>query len=273
MSGVKFVQELLTDYSFMLECELSSSVIEEVRQHWQEKISNGIVLTEVKNRGTVDFSEHMREMHSLARFEGDVVDNLFKGRWKPKAGGDKVSELHYFGIGLGTGLAQVVPVANRARHEIVAYDTCQIGCDNGAKVFAQQNSKYKNRVLLADIHFACKRRYIRPGKASKLIVPRVLDVLDTQDPDREKKLPRERKMAKTARRIGELLRHLEVLLIHPCKEDNLNAVCGDCTLHSLSEVLEYMEEGRKGKLDAQVLGTTSFFGHIYTAVVIGSKKP
>jgi hypothetical protein len=118
-----------------------------------------------------------------------------------------------------------------------------------------------NAVLLADIEVACQTKYIKSGKANKLMACRVLDVLDSQERG---------KMARTARRIGRLTSFLDALIMHPCSEDNPTAVWGDTTPHSLGEVVEHIQEGRGASrpLDVTELGKESFHGHIYTMVLI-----
>ena len=251
-----------------LEQELAGSVDFQVRKHWDRKILEGIVPTEIKDRGPVDSAKHSSEIEKLARFEADVIDKLFTKEWGIDLSDPAIRELHYFGIGTGRALHEVVEIANCARHEIVAYDTSKIACDYGKQVFRAHRSGLNNRVFLADIEFACRKKYISKDKATKLIASRVLHVLDKEDPYWEREPRRARKTARTARKIGRLLSFLEVMLIHPCPEDNPNAIWGDTTPHRLEEIAEDMEDGLKGKVQLLKLGTVSFYSHVYTAALI-----
>lgn len=252
----------------VLEYELSQSVEGEVERHWDKKIREGIVPTEVKLKGRVDLDYHAKQVEKFAEFEAGIVSELFPNIWKP-ADFNNPAQIHYFGIGTGAGLAEVAPIANKNGHEIVAYDTCSAGYTNGIDIFAKLKSPVQNSVFLADICFACQSRYIPPDNSPKLMASRVLDILDSQEVNWKKKPPHKRKLARTARRIGKMP-YLDVLLIHPCPEDNPDAIWGDTTLHTLEEIVGYMKEGSSGDRNVKRLGTHSFHGHIYTAVLIQS---
>ncbi len=250
--------------------ELSQSVDLETEAHWQKKILEGIIPIELRIQGELtaaDMKEHFEELTKLAKFEESMLEQLFENEWKvsPKS---PISEMHYFGIGTGDGLARVAPLANAYRHAVVAYDTCSAGLENGERVFEKLQSGIVNSLRLADILFACHKRYIRPGKASKLVASRVLDVLDKQEPGWAEKPPAFRKTARTARRIGRLLSHVEVFIIHRCPEDNPTAIWADSHPHTLSEVLGYMEEGAKSLVEYKCLGEVTYHGHLHRGIYI-----
>jgi hypothetical protein len=250
----------------ILEYELSQSVIEEVEAHWDKKIREGIIPTEVRLKGNVDLDFHARVMDSFAEFEAQIVSELLQTKWKP-ADPMRPAQIHYFGIGTGAGLAKVTPIANQNGHQVVAYDTCSAGYTNGIDIFASLGSPLQNTVFMADMCFACQRRYIKPENSPKLIASRVLDILDSQEVNWKKKPRRKRKMARTARRIGRMP-YVDALIIHPCPEDNPHAIWGDTTLHTLEEIVDYMREGHCRNLDVTRLGRHDFHGHIYTAALI-----
>ena len=252
-------QKLSFDLLPTLKEELAESINPDVQDHWEKKISAGIVPTEVKKQVQVNPALHLEEMERLASFEVRVVQGLYDSQWKP-GGRNTPGQLHYFGIGTGVALSRVRKIANENGDEVVAYDVCDAGYRAGLEAFRGPPS-VGNRVLLADIEVACQRRYIKPSKASKLVACRVLDVLDTQERG---------KMARTARGIGKLTSFLDVLIMHPCSLDNPNAVWGDTTPHTLAEVLGHVQRGRgvAHPLDATELGKQTFHGHVYTMVLI-----
>jgi len=96
----------------------------------------------------------------------------------------------------------------------------------------------------------------------------VLGVLDKEEENSEKP-PSQRKMARVARKIGKLISlSTECLLLHACPEDNISAVWGDTTPHTLEEVIGYMQEGcgKTTRLSTTKYGTVRFHSHVYTAV-------
>jgi hypothetical protein len=257
----------------MLRQELAQSVDPRVLAHWNRKISGGIVPTETLIKGEVDWAEHDEALSKLAQFEVDVVLSLCQNQWKPANSKElaKVKMVHYVGVGNAEALLRVADVLLVLNHVITAYDTSEVGVKNAEAALEKVFGKGKSLVFLADILSACQNKYISPKKGSKLILPRILDVLDTQELGWQEKLPRDRKMARTARRIGSLRPFLDVLLIHPCPEDNPGAIWGDTTPHALEEIKGYMEEGSRCELEFKKLGTHSFHGHVYTAVLIRPK--
>lgn len=204
-------------------------------------------------------------MLRLAQFEIQTVQDLFGNEWGKATDTDR-PELHYFGVGTGVALKGVANIANANSHKVVAYETCSIGYLNAEEALERKTGEV-NAVRHADMCFACKRRYIRPDRARKLIASRVLDVLDTQENGYEKKPTHLRKTPRTAKRLGRLLRFLDVLLIHPCKDDNPHAIWGDSTPYSIEEIAEYMRAGLRSSPRVEKLGKISFHGNIYTAVL------
>lgn len=252
--------------------ELASSVGVDVESHWSNKVRAGIVPTEVSQNGGADPEKHAEEMNRLAEFETHAVGSLFQG--DPIDAAAHQLELHYFGIGTGQAFKKVVTTANSSGYIVVGYDAALASCANGKRVLHEveiqkENHGLENLVFQADIEFACQPPYIDPRHARKLVVPRVLDVTDKQDPDWTHRAKRQRKLPRTARRIGKLLHFLEdILIIHPCANDNPKAIWGDTTPYTLISVVEYVKEGFKGELKWKSLGTVDFHGHIYTAILI-----
>lgn len=242
--------------------ELHRKINPDVADHWERKILEGIVPTEVKRRGLVDMDHHNREAEKLVNLEANTVLRLYENQWKP-APNNRGTEIHYFGIGTGRALARVARIANIHGDHVIAYDVCPAGYNAGNDAFRDSPKGTQNRVLFGDILNACKIKYIRPGWASKIIASRVLDVLDRQEWG---------KMERTARRLGRLSSFVDILIMYPCPEDNLNAIWGDTTPHPLEEVVGYMQEGRGDrKLEVTKEGSERFHGHVYTEILIRGK--
>jgi hypothetical protein len=149
--------------------ELVQSVDPRVEAHWQEKIEGGIILTELLNKGGLDLNEFFANMQRLADFEAEIVEKLFRGRWRRPT--DNQSVLHYFGVGTGRALANITPVANANNHVVIAYDICNAGYQNAETAFSEPGCTLNNQVYLADITAACEERYIQPQEGTKISLP------------------------------------------------------------------------------------------------------
>jgi hypothetical protein len=255
-----------------LKQELAQTVDPAVMAHWNAKISAGIVPTEILNQGEVDWAKHTEERKKLVEFETRVLAHLFLHEWKPANWEelDEAKEIHYVGVGDGEALLALAHMAAVLNYAVIAYDTSEVGVENAELALEKVYGEEGTLVFLADILSVCESKCISTKKGSKLILPRVLHVLDTQEPDWKDKLPHDGKMARTLRRIGAL--HFpDVLIIHPCPEDNPRAIWGDTTPHTLEEIQGYMEEGSECELEFKKLDIHSFHGHVYTAVLIRPK--
>ncbi len=265
----KLTQEIRGELSLTPEptLDLALKVRSDIRDYWNAKIMDRIVPTEVKRLGPVDMEAHESALRKLAVEQAGLIEMLFAGPWKAKEA-DPIFELHYFGVGTGEALKLIAKIANRNKHTVVAWDTSDVGYANAAVIFDKLRSPLPNMIYLADIEDACNLQFLRPERARKLVIARVLDVLDKEDEGWEKIPYHERKMARTAREIGAMLTYLEVFLLHPSLEDNLGAIWGDTTPHPLEEVVGFMQEGCEVQIEATKLGKIDHYGHIYTAVRI-----
>jgi hypothetical protein len=79
-------------------------------------------------------------------------------------------------------------------------------------------------------------------------------------------------MARTATRIGALLRFLKVLVIHPEPAGNEQAIWQDTTVSPLEDLVKLMEVGLGAPVELRRLGTTDFHGHIYTAALLQKQQ-
>lgn len=265
---MKITQTLQNLPSITMRQILENSVKSRVGEYWDRKITEGIIPTEVKQQGFVDMGKHNQEMEALTGFEVYTVSRLFRCLWGSQSD-EEIKELHYFGIGEGKALEDIVPIANFFGHRVVAYDVSSVACDNGVRAFMKET--IPGSIHSADIEIACGTRFIPKTGSIKIIASRVLGVLDKQEKNWEKKHSSKRKMARTARKIGKLVSSsAECLLIHACPEDNPNAVWGDTTSHSLEEILGYMQEGSGEVIRLRMTryGSVRFHSHIYTAVLV-----
>ncbi len=249
--------------------ELAYSVNREVEDHWDNKIKKGIIPTHVLQQGQFNSARHQVEMYRLATGEADAVKKALNFR---KFYGDALpKDLRYFGIGTGQALEMILPIANQQKMGVIAYDASQVGCDIGRSIIDQQaHNALGNDVYRADINFACRKKYIPSESARLLVASRVLSVLDKQEPH-DLKPKHQRKMARTARRIGKLLSFLDALLIHPQPEDNPGVIWGDTTPDSLGLIAEFMAEGLGNKVEFRILGKIKFYMHTYTAALFVAK--
>ncbi len=252
--------------------ELENSVIPEVEHHWDLKNNEGIIPAEIKKRGNFNKEVHDEESAKLAEFELKVTAKLCATEWKKKPG-DRGTKVHYFGVGTGEALKRVTPVLNHAGYEIVAYDTSKVACANAARVFEEFGS-LPNKIFHADICYACDERFITREIGCKIIIPRVLNVLDTQGADWKGTERRFRKMERTLWRLGPLMSYAELLIIHPCARDNQNVIWGDTTPHTFEEIKECLERTLNARIDLVKLGSMTFHGHVvYTAATLKKKTP
>ncbi len=249
-------------------------VNKEAREHWNQKIMEGIIPAEVKAEAqrkgvSVDKEKLRTEYQKLAMFEGLMVEVLFRD-YKKTEKGSPPSELHYFGVGSGHALEFVTPIANKANHVVIAYDTSDEGYNNALRVF-DRTGTLPNTAYLADIEDACGVEYIEPDKAGVLVASRVLDILDKQEESWQDKHPKNCKAMRVAKKIGA---HplLDIVLIHRCPEDNPQALWEDATPHSLKKILWYMRKGARKPLVMDELGRTNFFDQLHKAVWIHATR-
>lgn len=251
--------------------ELELSVNERVSLKWNDKIQEGIVPTEVKKRGEVNKIVHAEEMERLDAFVAGTVSHCLKERWK-HAVRKNPKFIHFFGVGTGGAIERAARSANLYGYGLRAYDTCDEGCKNAERAFCMitqsPDRTWENEVFRADIEFACDRRFIQPENSTAIVIPRVLDILDKQEVGWTRTRVKKRKMPRVARKLGDLVTFVDVLLVHPCPEDNVGVVWGDTTPHKLDLVLEYMEEGAQRKIHGKKLGKVLHHGHTYTAVLV-----
>jgi hypothetical protein len=261
-----------TSVSVSLAEELEASINAKVRAKWNKKIEEGIVPTEVKLRGKVNLSLHWDEMRRLDIFISLMVNLCFEKKWK-HAIHKTPKFIHFFGVGTGGAIEPVARTANSHGYGVRTYDTCDTSYLNAEQAFAMIKESpdriWRNENFYADIEFACDPKYIEPAHSAAIVIPRVLDILDKQEVGWMKTRRKNRKMPRVARKLGVLVdAGVDVLLVHPCPEDNVDAVWGDTTPHPLDEVLGYIQEGSRNKIRATKPGTVIHHGHKYTAVLI-----
>lgn len=248
-----------------IEEKLRASVNPAVKKHWDKKIQGGIVPTETKLKGPIDWGFHETEIQRLAQFEATQAARVMEEITQHE-GDSSEMEVHYFGIGLGHGLRRVTAIANLQGLNLTAYDVSTTACDTAREVFEDLQRLHwtgrTNEVFEADIEFACDEEFMSPNKARLIVAPRVLDILDKQDNEQP------RKMQRTCLRMGKLLSFLKILLIHPDVNGNEQAVWGDTTPHSLLEVAHFLQTGLGAEIAIRPLGTIDFHRHIYTAAVV-----
>ncbi len=252
--GRKFQLELNQRVEQRLEQELRASVDPKVQLHWDYKITDGLTPAQVNLEGGTARPSDFQELVDL-----EVAGfTLLLSRLGDNARG---SEVHYFGIGLGLALKKVTVLANQAGMDVIAYDSSLVGCSNGKEVFFQLGWE-GNRVLQADIEFACRRKFISPKRARVLMASRTLDVLDNvaQDPG---------KMRRTLHRIGKLMRFVKVIIIHPEPGGgNEGKVWHDPIPSPLETVAELAGCGlprkERGKVKLTRFGYANFLGYRYS---------
>ena len=270
----------MPELKLSLEEELAYSVDPDTKDHWDRKILGGVVPTEVSLKGPVDEEKHRGEVVRLASFQIEIVRKLFDGEWSKE---NPLESFDYFGLGEAKDLREITIAANQKGVRVVGFDTSSVACDNANMVFEEVKKErdlgFDNVAMLADIEFACQKRFIFPSRSKrsgcgggKMLLSRILDVLDKQDKRWERKPIRGRKMARTARKIGKLLPFLEVLIIHPALDDNLDAIWGDTTPYHLETVVGFMQEGLGSRVELKRLGKIEFHKHIYTAALIRQNR-
>ncbi len=270
-TGQRLTQEMRLEGELKLAfaLELEASVREDVCAHWNNKIHTGIIPTRM--RGKVTTEEHRINAENLARDQIAIFERLFATDWKPKDD-DPVYELHYFGIGTGEVLQYLIPIANLARHTVIAYDTSDKGYAHGRTAIDLAKDGLPNTVYMADVEFALQLRYIRPYSARKIVLARVLDILDKQEDGWEKIPYHLRKMARTARKLGSFLHYTEILILHPCPEDNSGVVWRDTTPHPLSDILGFMKEEAQVPFETILEGKVNYYGSVYSWIRIRERR-
>jgi hypothetical protein len=245
----------------------------QVARHWDNKIARGLIPSEALLQGNVDSELHDNEYQRLVDFEAFHVAKILNNM----AGNEclRYKQLHYFGVGLSLALKEVTILANSKGMQVVAYDVSRLGNSNATAVFQELEPSpdlpFSNVSYQADITFACQDRFIDPAYTRLIVAPRILDVIapgkSMSCTDAQTKAAKERKLRKTATRLGAMLDFLKVFLIHPCPEGNENAVFKDTTLYPLSLISGCMETGLGAQVRMSILGRVEFYRHLYTGVL------
>jgi hypothetical protein len=247
--------------------ELARSVDSKVRIHWDKKIAEGLILANEERNP----ERHAADMARFAEFEVQVIAALFRNEWRLLEP-TRSRKLHYFGVGTGEAFERVVAIANASHYAVTAYDVSVVAVDKAEECFNKNRARQRNEAFWADIYVACQTKYIRPKEGTRIILTRVLDVLDSQEVDWERKPLEKRKTPETARRIGKLLSFAEVLLVHALPEENLDVLRGDSAPYTMEQICAYMEEGLGSEIETLYKEKVDCFGYRYTAVLI-KRKP
>lgn len=291
--------------SVSLEQELGQHIDPRIERHWENKTLAGIIPTEALRQGLPEEEirqRHKQETRHLVEFQVGTIIPVIQAL--PETANEMHNKrfelIHYFGVGTKEAvevLEEVVKTANDLGKEIVVYDVCKAGCANATDVVKKLKRKrpasriVSNRVLKADIEYVCDERFISPGGSVLIIAARVLDVLDNEEEAVHNSVRRNifanrpwadqnygmrqwtikyfegKKMARTAEKMGKLLKFLKVYLLHPEPVGNERAIWGDTTPSHLEVVAEFMSRGLESEVCFRRLGTMNFWGHIYTAAL------
>jgi hypothetical protein len=273
----KMRQVQTCDLGLTIGQKLRASVSSSVAHHWNDKIFLELVPTEVLLKAMrygvpVDLVKHHAELQKIADFElqsaACVLEAMSRSRDL------KFTTLHYIGIGLALAFKKIVLMANAKDVAVTGYDASTKGCDNGRAVIEeveQETGLRINHVYKGDMGRVCHPDIIDPTTLSVIMASRTWDVVNVMRSrartEERKRLEKRRKACRVARQIGGLLRfNASALLIHPCFEDNRDAVFCDTTPYPLELLIACVQRGLGAKLSVAVLGKVDFHGHLYTAV-------
>src|SRR3989344_7766343 len=158
----------MPELKLSLEEELAYSVDPDTKDHWDRKILGGVVPTEVSLKGPVDEEKHRGEGVRLASFQIEIVRKLVDGEWSKE---NPLESFDYFGLGEAKDLREIPIAANQKGVRVVGFDTSSVACDNANMVFEEVKKErdlgFDNVAMLADIEFACQKRFIFPSRSKR----------------------------------------------------------------------------------------------------------
>ncbi|HEY0220809.1 MAG TPA: hypothetical protein VGC58_01150, partial [Candidatus Paceibacterota bacterium] len=120
-----------------------------------------------------------QEAEKLAIFETIQTLVLLSEDWRLASGENGI--IHYIGVGTGRAFRYVAKLFNQAGYDIVAYDTCELGVERAEEAFKELEGGGERETLLADVHTLCDERFIQPRPNVRIVIHRVLDILDKQE--------------------------------------------------------------------------------------------
>ncbi len=246
-----------------LQAALLKRVNQKVAVYWSGKVEEGVVPLEEKQRGPIDHVRHEEHLADLRLFELqhfiNIVDQL------------NGSIVHYVGTGDGRVLHDLAVYLNSRGKRIWAYDIGKAGVQKTQLAFSDAGTEEQNVVLQADIESVCTEEIMLPDSSCLLALPRILDILDKQEPNYQSLAPEQRKMARVCRMIGPLLKFLKVFVIIREPLRNINAIWGDTTPSPLESVARYMSEGLGVEVEIIRLGFHQHYHHVNTAALLQAK--